>query len=126
MTQLDVEGNKRVVRDFIDAVWIRQDFAALDRYWTPDCVNHAAAAGRDVGLDALRGYHEQFAAQFAAFADIAIDLIQQVGQGDRVVTQLSTRARHSGNFAGVAATGKTTTLATIRIDRLRNGRIAEH
>ena len=74
----------------------------------------------------MRGYHEQFAAQFAAFSDSAIDVVRQVGESDQVVTQLVTRARHTGDFAGMPATGKAVSLATIRIDRLENGRIAEH
>ena len=126
MTDSGVEADKQVVRDFIQAVWVRQDLTALDRFWTADCVNHAAPPGSDVGLEALRGYHEQFAAQFDGFSDTAIDVVQQVGEDDRVVTQLQTRARHTGDFAGVSATGKTVTLATIRIDRLAGGRISEH
>ena len=125
MTGSGVEADKQVVRDFIEAVWVRQDLAALDRFWTADCVNHAAPAGNNFGLAALRGYHEQFAAQFDAFSDIAVDVVQQVGEDDRVVTQLQTRARHTGDFAGVPATGKTVTLAAIRLDRLVHG-IAEH
>ena len=126
MTEPGIETGKQVVRDLIATVWVQQDLTALGRFWTPDCVNHAAPPGHDVGLEALRGYHEQFAIQFAAFSDTVIDLVQQVGEDDRVVTQLLTRARHTGAFAGVPATGRTVTLSTIRIDRLDGDRIAEH
>ena len=120
------DGGKRRVRDFIEAVWVRQDFDALDGFWTADCINHAAPPGHDAGLVALRAYHEQFAAQFSAFSDTSADVIQQIADNGKVVTHLLTRGRHTGEFAGVAPTGRAVTLATIRIDRLENGMIAEH
>lgn len=120
-----VEDNKRVITEMITAVWVRGDLDALGRYWTEDCRNHADPAGRD-GLVALRGYHEDFAAQMVGLADVRIEVVQQVGEGDRVVTHLLARARHRDTFAGIAATGREVTLATVRIDRFREGRIAEH
>lgn len=120
------EDNARQVRNFIDAVWVRHDLDALDRFWTDSCVNHAAVPGPATGRSALRGYHESFAAQFTAFSDMAIDVVQQVSDGDRVVTHLVARGRHTGAFAGVPATGRPVSLTTIRIDRFEGGRIAEH
>jgi len=98
----------------------------LGDFWTPDCVKHAAPDGQQQGLEAPHAYYEQFAAAFAAFSDANIDIQQQVAEADRVVTQMLTTARHSGIFFGMPATGKTVSLATIRIDRLRDGKIAEH
>lgn len=121
----DVESNKQLLRDMIAAVWVDGDLDALPRYWTDDCRNHADPAGVD-GLAALRAYHADFAAQLAGFADLRIEVVQQVGEDDRVVTHLRTRGRHTGPFAGVAATGRAVELASLRIDRLRGGRIAEH
>ncbi len=120
------DSNKQVVRQFIDVVWMGGNLGALGRFWTAECVNHAAAAGRDVGLAALRSYHESFAAQLAAFSDVTISVVQQVADHDRVVTHLLTRARHTAEFAGIPATGRTVALVTIRIDRLEGDLIAEH
>lgn len=51
--------------------------------------------------------------------------MQQVAEGDRVVTHMITRGEHSGAFVGGTPTGKHMWLATIRIDRMQNGKIAE-
>lgn len=123
---MSARTGKQVVRGLIDEVWTRGDLDQLERYWTADCVNHAAPAGDTVGLVSLRRYHEEFATFLAAFSDVDITIEQQVEEGDRVVTQLATAARHTGEFAGVPATGRSVTLATIRIDRLRDDKIAEH
>lgn len=122
----EAEAHKQAVRELIDAVWTRGDLDALDRFWTADCRNHAAPPGQDVGLTALRAYHAAFTGQFAAFSDVRIEIVQQVGEGDRVATQLLTHARQVADFAGVPATGRTVALATIRIDRFDGPLIAEH
>ena len=79
-----------------------------------------------MGLDALRGYHKAFFAQFAAFSDLEIEIQSQTAEEDRVVTQMVTRGRQTGEFFGIAPTGRAVSLATIRIDALRDGKIAQH
>jgi predicted ester cyclase len=113
------ERNKAVVADFIDLVWRKGELDKLPTFWTTDCINHADASQPNRGLEALRRYHEQFGQAFAAFEGPMIEIEQQVAEGDRVVTQMVTRARHKPS-------GKSVTLATIRIDRLVGGKIAEH
>ena len=122
----DLAANGQIVREFIAVVWEGRHLAALDRFWTPDCVNHAMPGPDNHGLAALRAYHEQFFADFSAFTDLQIEVVQQVVQDDRVVTQLLTRGEHSGLFYGVPPTGRRVALASIRIDRLQGGKIAEH
>ncbi len=120
------EELKRRVREFIDVTWVDHDFDRLDQYWTVDCVNHAAPPDRRRGLTALRDYHAQFASQFAGFSDAVIDVLQQVAEGDRVATHLVTRARHTGEFAGITPTGRRVSVMTIRVDRFAGDKITEH
>lgn len=122
----DLERNKAAVREFIQVVWNEGAFDRLDAFWTEDCVNHAAPPGANHGLAALRAYHDQIIAAFAGFSAASIAILQQIAEADRVVSQIVTTARHTGPFLGVAATGRSVALSTIRIDRLRDGRIAEH
>lgn len=122
----DVERNKQVVRDFIQTVWVGGDLSALQRFWTEDCVNHAAPEPGDRGMDALRTYHEGFKTAFVAFSDIRTEVMQQVAEGDKVVTQIMTQGVHDGPFLDVPATGRRVSLLAIRIDRLHDGRIVEH
>jgi len=122
----DLAANKRIVQGFIEVAWEGRDLAALPTFWTDDCVNHAVPGPDNRGLAALQAYHEQFFAGFSAFSRVQIHIVQQVAEGDRVVTQMTTRGAHSGPFYGIPPTGRDVSLATIRIDRLRDGKIAEH
>ena len=113
------EANKAVVQRFIELVWREGRLEQLPSFWTANCVNHSDPAPEKQGLAALRRYHESFARSFADFDGLDIVVEQQVAGHDRVATQIVTRAVHK-------PTGRHVSLATIRIDRLAEGKIAEH
>ncbi len=121
------EQNKQTLREFVQVVWEGHDVSALATYWTGDCVNHAAPEHNRVGLDALRAYHEGFFTGFLpAFSNPRIEFVQQVAEGDRVVSQMIFQADHTGPLFGHPPTGKSVSLVSIRIDRFEDGKIAEH
>lgn len=115
-----------IIRAMIETVWNEGNLDALPRFWSADCVNHAMPSTQNVGLSALRAYHESFLAAFAAFSTIRTSVVQQIEEGDRVVTQILTHGVHNGNFLGVPATGRAVSLTAIRIDRLYHSKIEEH
>lgn len=118
--------NRALIRGLVDDVWIARDLDALERYWTPDARNHAAPPGTPATADALRAYHAGFFEALRAFDDVRIAIERQVAEGDLVATQIVLTATHAGEFAGIAATSRRVTLASMRFDRLGGGRIVEH
>jgi predicted ester cyclase len=123
MTQL--ETNKTIIQNSIEAVWNQHNLAALPDYWNTNCINHAMPGEHNTGLEMLHAYHAGFLEALAG-VDAHIEILQQIAEGDRVVTHLMTQATHKVSFMGMPATGKTVTLTTIRIDRLEQGKISEH
>ena len=122
----DTNQNKQIIQNFIQVVWREQNLAALPNFWTTDCINYAMPGTDNRGLEALRTYHEAFLVDLSAFSDFQIAISQQVAEGDRVVTYMLSQGEHSGPFYGLLPTGKRIALAAMRIDRLQNGKIAEH
>jgi predicted ester cyclase len=120
----DPAVNKATIQQFLQTVWREGNLDALGDYWTNDCVNHAAGAA--TGLGPLRSYHESFLAAFQGVSNVQLELNRQIAEGDMVMTYITTTADHTGDLLGVPATGRTVQLHTMRIDRLHNGRIAEH
>jgi len=109
---------KQTVLASIDAIWRRGELGRLGEFWSDGCVNHAAVpTGR--GLDALTAYHQAQFEAFADFVDAQIEVVQQVGEGERVVTHMVTSAVHRPS-------GKAVHMATMRIDRVVDGHITEH
>ncbi len=122
----ETDNNKQILQHFIQSVWREGNLAALPRFWTADCINHAMPGVDNRGLEALRAYHEQFSAAFSAFSGFEIEIVQQVAEADRVVSQIVSRGQHSGAFMGIAPSGKSVSMQAIRIDRFADGKIAEH
>ncbi len=122
----DVETNKQILRNYIQSVWREGNLAALPKFWTADCVNHAMPSDDNRGLERLQVYHEQFFGAFSAFSGLEIEIVQQVAEADRVVSQITSHGEHSGEFMGIAPSGKNVSLQAIRIDRFADDKIAEH
>jgi predicted ester cyclase len=123
MTQL--ESNKTIIQNFIQTVWNQQNLMALPDYWNANCINHAMPGEHNTGLEVLHAYHAGFLQAFDGI-EVQVEINQQISEGDSVMTFTSTRARHDKAIMGMAPTGKTVTLESIRIDRLENGKISEH
>jgi predicted ester cyclase len=120
------DRNKQIIQDFIRSVWKEGNLDALTSFWTEDCINHAMPSPENQGLPSIRAYHESFGAAFSGFSDVQMDIVQQISEDDRVVTYITTHVTHSGLFFGLEATGKRVTTSVIRIDRIRDDKIAEH
>jgi predicted ester cyclase len=84
-------------------------------------VNHnpAVAPGR-AGLIAIMGHW------FDTLCDTRVTVEDAFAVGDRVVGRYTYRARHTGAFAGVPASGADITLRSIDIWRVENDLFVEH
>ena len=113
--------NKALVRGYLEDVWKKHDLDALDRYLAADYVQHSkhAAPGRD-------GVKVFFRALWAAFTEQSFSIDDVIAEGDKAVWRWTMRARHTGPFLGVPATGKPITATGISIVRITGGRFVEH
>ena len=62
---------------------------------------------------------------FAAFSDVHVEVEDQIVEGDRVVQRQRATGVHTGEFMGIAATGRTVNWTGNHIYRIDHGRIAE-
>jgi predicted ester cyclase len=62
---------------------------------------------------------------FDAFSDVHVIVNDTIVEGDRVVERHTARARHTGTFNGVPATGRDVGSTENHIYRLKDGKIAE-
>jgi steroid delta-isomerase-like uncharacterized protein len=123
----DLDKGKQIIQDFIQVVWNGRNLNTLKDFWTEDCINHAMLGTDNRGLNALRIYHDSFFDDFfSAFPDIEIEIMQQVAEGDRIATYITSQGTHSGSFYGIPPTGKHISTSVIRIDRVQDGKITEH
>ena len=117
----DLDRNKEVVLRFMRVMdGAPSDLDALDEVLAPDLRLQIGASHLD------RTQTKAFIrAVYAAFPDYTHTPEEILAVGDRVVLRTTNRATHSGNFQGIAATGRRISFGQIAIYRMANGKISE-
>jgi len=117
------EQNKQIARRVIEELFSEGRMETADELIAPDAIGHDPALPEPVrgpqGLkDAAGGYR-------AGFPDLTLRVEAQVAEGDTVCTRWTAVGTNSGEFWGMAPTGKQGTVTGITIDRIADGRIVE-
>ena len=114
--------NKTILRRFFEEIFNDQNLAVADEIVAIDYINHNAAPGETPGREGLK----QFVAYLHSAAEgIRFVIEDQVAEGEKVVTRWTATATHTGEFAGIPATGKAFSLTAINIHRVVDGQIQE-
>lgn len=119
---MSLQANKALVHRFVEEVQNQHNLAALNRFYSPDFVDHSGITDPPTRA----GSREFFAMVFAAFPDMHFIIRQQLAEGDKVVTHKTFRGTHQGPFMGIPATGKQVTFDVIDIFTIADGILTEH
>jgi steroid delta-isomerase-like uncharacterized protein len=116
------EQNKAAARKVYDA-FNSGEVDSLDDVVAADSVDHdpqnpRAAEGRE-------GLKKQIAMYREAFPDLHLTVEDQIAEGDMVVSRWTATGTHQGDLPGIPASGKSTTVTGIGIDRFEDGMIVE-
>lgn len=119
---MTTEQNKAIVRRFFGA-FEANDESAMKAVLAPDMVaNTLGVHGRQNREEMLQGIRMWN----ATFSDTRIEILEQVAEGDTVVTRVVFHTTHSkAEFRGVAPTGKTCESPAVTIERIKDGKIVE-
>ena len=101
------ETNKKLVLDAFDTLFNKRDYAAAEKYWAPDYIQHSAhiEPGREGLFNLIRNAPDTLRYEHQLI----------VGEGDYVIVH----GRFSGN-------GRPVAWIAADIVRIENGRLAEH
>ena len=101
------EKNKALVLDAFDALFNKRDYAAAEKYWSPNYIQHSAhiEPGRDGLFNLIRNTPDSLRYEHQLI----------VAEGDYVIVH--------GRFSG---TGRAVAWIAADIVRIENGRLAEH
>lgn len=117
-----LEENKRIVRRFIEEIFLRRDFAAVAELLTEDFTPHTWGPMRP-GRDGLK---EAITRVSTGISDARMTIDDVIAEGDRVAVRVTSSAVQTGEFMGMPPSGKRYEIGEIHIFRLRDGRVAEH
>jgi predicted ester cyclase len=119
-----LRANKAAVVRFNKEVIEKGNDIAFRELMSPDFVNRTAAPGSSSGP---RGMIFTFNTVLRpAFPDLAVEVHEQVAEGDKVTTPKTLRGTHRGELLGIPPTGKSVAIDVIDIVRLKDGRYVEH
>jgi steroid delta-isomerase-like uncharacterized protein len=117
------EERKAFVRRQIDELWNKGNLEAAEECFTSDFVSHDPASPEEIR--GPEGFKQNVAAVRAAFPDFHMRIVDQVAEGDRVVTRYVTTGTQEGELAGIPPTGRRVEVAGMGIDYFRGGKIRE-
>jgi steroid delta-isomerase-like uncharacterized protein len=117
------EENKTIARRALD-VFNTGMLDELDELVSADAVDHdpqnpfAGTHGPEAAKQMAITYR-------AAFPDLHVTIEDQIAEGDEVVTRWTAVGTHEGDLPGLPASGSSTTVTGIGIDRIEAGKIVE-
>jgi len=117
-----LEANKRLVREFFEAIYNRGEYHRVREFLAERYVNHNGLGLSVMGPDDIARLAE---AQRTAFPDLHSTLDELVAEGDRVAVRGHDDATHLGEFMGYPPTGKPVHFTWLDLFRVEGGRLAE-
>ncbi|MFB0562276.1 MAG: ester cyclase [Candidatus Lokiarchaeia archaeon] len=115
---MSLEENKGIVRRFIEA-YNKRNLDSLDEFLAPDYFDHTHQVG-------LEGAKQLFNMGFKAFPDWHETIEDIIAEGDKVWVRVSYTGTHTGEWRGLAPTGKKITAMAVDIYRIVNGKLVEY
>jgi len=119
---MSAEDNKRLVRRFYEAI-DKGDIEAMDELVAEDYLDHnpppfpELAKGREGLKQAFKIFWEATPGRH--------HIEDQIAEGDRVVTRLTSYGKHEGDLPGAPRTGNDLKMTSITIHRIADGKLAE-
>jgi len=117
------EEDKKLIRRYYEEVVSTGAVDEVTRFVSPDYVevhdNKRFAIGIEGAKEHIRGVRQ-------TYPDLRLTVEQQIAEGEWVVTRVTMRGTHRGEWQGIKPTGKPVEVTAVNIDRVVGGRIVEH
>jgi len=120
---MSTEDNKAASRRFYEEVINQKQLAVVDEVAGSNYLSHDFPPGLPPGREGLKIFISVF---HAAFPDGHLTIDQMIAEGDTVATRLTFHGTHTGEFQGIAPTGKRVTIPALDMARLEGGKLVEH
>lgn len=89
--------------------------------FTPD-VTLRMSPENVVGIENVKAFYANY---LTGFSEIEFTIVDIFGQGDKLVKHWNFKGKHSGDFFGIPATGKSVNIEGTTLVKMKDGKIAE-
>jgi predicted ester cyclase len=117
------DENKALVRHYYEQVVNTGKVDGIAHFISPDYVEVHENKRYSIGLN---GAKEHILGVRQTYPDLHLTVEQQIAEGEWVVTRVTMRGTHRGEWRGISPTGKAVEMTAVNIDRVVGGRIVEH
>ena len=117
---MSTEENKANTRRFFERI-NQGDLTVIDELCAPNHVSHNAQNT----THGPEEYKQSYALLFTAFPDLHFTIEDQLAEGDKVATRITTSGTHTGDFRGIPPTGKHMTITGMSISHWVGGKSVE-
>ena len=116
------ESNKALVRRFYEEI-DKGNIGVLDEMVAEDYLDHSPPPfpGLAAGREGLKQAFTMFQHATPGYHQIE----DQIAEGDKVVTRLTSIGKHEGDLPGAPRTGNDLRMTSITIHRIENGKLVE-
>lgn len=115
--------NKERVKYFYETIVSENRLDALSQYVADDCIEKIGEKTVRIGLEGMK---QHLSAVKETYPDYTMKIIRQYAEGDYVISEFIMRGTHKGIFAGITPTNQVLEITGVNIDKIVNGKIAEH
>ena len=120
---MSVTDNKLLVRKYIEEVINTGNIDQIERYISVDYTEVFEGKRYPLGIN---GAKEHILGVRKTYPDLTLTVDHQIAEGEYVATSITAKGTHAGAWLGITPTGKVVTYTGVNIDRVVDGRIAEH
>jgi predicted SnoaL-like aldol condensation-catalyzing enzyme len=121
MAENVTESNKKVIGTFAEAVFVKKDLTAVDRYMRADYIQHNPLVKQGAS-----GFKEFFSAWFASVPNWNYTLKKLVAEGNEVWVYGTYAGTLKEDWLGIPAAGQAYAFDAVDIFRIQDGKLAEH
>jgi predicted ester cyclase len=120
---MSLEANKQLVRRFYEEIINELKLDVIPEVVGENYTEVMDGRRYEVGRE---GAKEHAVGVRETYPDLHLVIDHQIAEGDWVVSCVTATGTHSGDWMGIAPTGKHVTLTAVNVDRVVNGKMVEH
>lgn len=115
--------NEELVERLHSEIWSEGNLDLVDEIVSEDYVEHNPTVPQDARSPS--DYKEPVRRFRTGFPDLTLTEADTIAEGDKVVSRLTIRGTHQGEFMGMEPTGKTVEVDGIVVNRIEDGALVE-
>jgi len=117
----ELEANKALVRRYYEIA--TSDLKGFENIVAADFVDHHFPPSLPPGPEGARQFFANVLG--SVFGNMRVEHYDLVAEGDKVYNYFALHANHTGEFAGIAPSGKALVIPAVSFFRIANGKLAE-